>query len=121
MPTTRSPWPRATTRTSACASPEAAVSEPATDPFEVLFERGVTDGLPVVPPTRERVAAMITGSGRPGADLVAYVPPNFGRGTVEKIAINAVMAGCRPDYMPVVLAGVEAMCDDAFDLHGVSA
>jgi hypothetical protein len=49
------------------------------------------------------------------------VPPNFGRATVEKIAINAVMAGCRPEYLPVVVAGVEAMCDEGFDLHGVSA
>src|SRR5258708_33040013 len=64
---------------------------------------------------------MIAGSGRDGAELIALVPPNFGRATVEKIAVNAVMAGCRPDYLPVVIAGVEAMCEDAFDLHGVSA
>ena len=94
---------------------------PERDPFETLFERGVTDGLPVVPPTRERVAAMVAGSGREADELIALVPPNFGRATVEKIAINAVMAGCRPEYLPVVIAGVEAMCDDAFDLHGVSA
>ena len=91
------------------------------DPFEILYARGVTDGLPVVPPTRERVAAAVAAAGRPGDALVALVPPNFGRATVEKIAVNAVMAGCRPEYMPVVIAGVEAMCDDAFDLHGVSA
>jgi hypothetical protein len=97
------------------------VAPPEQDPFETLFERGVTDGLPVVPPTRERVAAMVAGSGREGEELVALVPPNFGRATVEKIAVNAVMAGCRPEYLPVVIAGVEAMCDDAFDLHGVSA
>jgi hypothetical protein len=97
------------------------VTEPDRDPFETLFERGVTDGLPVIPPTRERVTAMVAGSGREPADLVALVPPNFGRATVEKIATNAVMAGCRPEYLPVVIAGVEAMCDDAFDLHGVSA
>ncbi|HWM76210.1 MAG TPA: hypothetical protein VNS56_01430 [Methylomirabilota bacterium] len=94
---------------------------PPPDPFETLFERGVTDGLPVVPPTRERVAAMVSGCGRDASELVALVPPNFGRATVEKIAVNAVMAGCRPEYLPVVVAGVEAMCEDAFDLHGVSA
>ena len=93
---------------------------PERDPFEILFERGVTDGLPVVPPTPERVAAMVAGSGRDPEELIALVPPNFGRATVEKITINAVMAGCRPEYLPVVIAGVEAMCDDAFDLHGVS-
>jgi hypothetical protein len=97
------------------------VTTPAPDPFETLFERGVTDGLPVVPPTRERVEAMVAGSGREATELIALVPPNFGRATVEKIAINAVMAGCRPDYLPVVIAGVEAMSEDAFDLHGVSA
>ncbi len=97
------------------------MSAAAVDPFETLFERGVTDGLPVVPPTRDRVAAMVAGAEREGGELIAFVPPNFGRATVEKIAVNAVMAGCRPDYMPVIIAGVEAMCDDAFDLHGVSA
>jgi hypothetical protein len=91
------------------------------DPIESLFDRGVTDGLPVVPPTRERVERAIAAAGRPADELVAEVPPNYGRATVEKIAINAVMAGCRPEYLPVVLAAVEAICDDAFDLHGVSA
>jgi hypothetical protein len=95
--------------------------EPDGDPFEALYARGVTDGLPVVPPTRERVAAAVAAAGRPADGLVALVPPNFGHATVEKVAINAVMAGCRPEYLPVVIAGVEAMCDDAFDLHGVSA
>ncbi len=91
------------------------------DPFDTLYARGVTDGLPVIPPTRERVETAVAAAGRPPGDLVALVPPNFGRATVEKIAINAVMAGCRPEYLPVVIAGVEAMCDEAFDLHGVSA
>src|SRR6266404_2796823 len=92
-----------------------------TDPIEELYARGVTDGLPVVPPTRERVARAVEATGRAAAELIAEVPPNYGRATVEKIAINAVMAGCRPDYLPVVIAGVEAMSEDAFDLHGVSA
>jgi hypothetical protein len=95
-------------------------SEP-TDPFEALFERGVTDGLPVVPPTRERVATMVAGSGREAGELIAFVPPNFGRASVEKIAINAVMAGCGPEHLPVVLAGVRAMCAEPFNLHGLAA
>ena len=74
-----------------------------------------------MPPTRARVARAIEASGRSASDLVALVPPNYGRATVEKIAINAVMAGCRPEYLPVVIAAVEAVCDDAFDLHGVAA
>src|SRR5437762_9491277 len=90
------------------------------DAIEALYARGVTDGLPVVPPTRARVESAVAASGRDGGDLVALVPPNYGRATVEKIAINAVMAGCRPEYMPVVIAAVEAICDPAFALVGVS-
>jgi hypothetical protein len=97
------------------------VGAPTDDPFEALYARGVTDGLPVIPPTRDRVEAAVEASGRRGGELIALVPPNFGRATVERIAVNAVMAGCLPVYLPVVIAGVEAMCDDAFDLHGVSA
>ncbi|HSE93032.1 MAG TPA: hypothetical protein VLF19_06975 [Methylomirabilota bacterium] len=88
--------------------------------IEAWFERGVTDGLPVVPPTRARVDAMLATTRRDRRELVAPVPPSFGRATVEKIAINAVMAGCRPDYFPVVLAVVEAACDPVFNLHGQS-
>ena len=91
------------------------------DAIEELYARGVTDGLPVVPPTRERVAQAVAASGRDGDELIALVPPNYGRATVEKVAVNAIMAGCRPEYLPVVLAAVGAVCDDAFDLHGVSA
>ena len=91
------------------------------DAFETLHARGVTDGLPVVPPTPERVRAAVEVAGRAPDELIALVPPNLGRATVERIAVNAVMAGCRPAYLPVVIAGVEAMCDEAFDLHGVSA
>ena len=91
------------------------------DAIESLFARGVTDGLPVVPPTRRLVERAVAASGRDGGELIALVPPNYGRATVEKIAINAVMAGCRPEYLPVVIAAIEAVCDEAFDLHGVSA
>jgi hypothetical protein len=90
------------------------------DDLEIWFDKGVTDGLPVIPPTRERVERMLGGTARDRAELVGEVPPNHGRATVEKIAINAVMAGCRPDYFPVVLAAVEAACDSAFALHGMS-
>jgi hypothetical protein len=90
------------------------------DAVEELFARGVTDGLPVVPPTPERVARAIAASGLNAAEVIAEVPPAYGRATVEKVAVNAVMAGCRPEYLPVVVAGVAAICDEAFDLHGVS-
>ncbi len=90
------------------------------DPFEVLHARGVTDGLPVVPPTASRVAAAVEATGRARNELIGLVAPRLGRATVEKIAVNAVMAGCRPDYVPAVIAGVEAICDPAFALVGVS-
>src|SRR6266481_4027044 len=90
------------------------------DDIEIWFDKGVTDGLPVVPPTRERVERMLAGTARDRSELVGEVAPNYGRATVEKVAVNAVMAGCRPDYLPVVLAAVEAACDSAFNLHGMS-
>jgi hypothetical protein len=91
-----------------------------TDELEFWFDKGVTDGLPVVPPTRERVERMLTGAGRPRDELIGELPPNYGRLTVEKAAINAVMAGCRPEYLPVVLATAACACDPAFNLHGVA-
>jgi hypothetical protein len=90
------------------------------DDLEIWFDMGVTDGLPVIPPARARVERMLAASARARDDLVGEVAPNYGRATVEKIAINAVMAGCRPEYFPVVLAAVEAACDPSFNLHGVS-
>jgi len=90
------------------------------DPFEALYARGVTDGLPVVPATAARVAAAVEASGRTRDELIALVAPRLGRATVEKIAINAVMAGCRPEYLPAVIAAVEAICDPDFALVGVS-
>ena len=96
------------------------VSAETSDPIEELFARGVTDGLPVVPPTAERVQAAVAASGRRGDELIGLVAPANGRATVERVAINAVMAGCRPEYLPVVLAAVEAICDPDFALVGVS-
>ena len=90
------------------------------DAMEDLHARGVTDGLPVVPPTAARVAAAVEASGRARDELIALVPPGLGRATVERIAVNAVMAGCLPEYLPVVIAAVEAICDPAFALVGVS-
>src|SRR5947209_4491858 len=90
------------------------------DAFDVLYARGVTDGLPVVPPTAARVRAAVEASGRAAEELIGLVAPRLGRATVEKIAINAVMAGCRPEYLPAVIAGVEALCDESFSLVGVS-
>jgi hypothetical protein len=93
----------------------------AEDPFEFMFERGLTDGLPVIPPTTERVIAMLKGTRRDSQEIVAIVPPNMTPATVEKVAANAVMAGCKPEYLPVVLAALEAVCAPEFNIHGVMA
>jgi hypothetical protein len=94
---------------------------PLEDPVEAMFERGWSDGLPLVPPTPERVVRMLEGTRRDPQDVVALVPPDLQPCTVEKVAVNAVMAGCLPEYLPVVLAAVEAVCTDAFNIHGVLA
>jgi hypothetical protein len=91
----------------------------AEDPVEALHERGLTDGLPVVPPTPERVEAHVAASGLPPDEVIAAVPPMGGRATVARLAANAVMAGCPPSLMPVVVAATRAMCDEAFNLYGV--
>jgi hypothetical protein len=86
------------------------------DELDDMFERGWTDGLPVVPPTPERVEAMLGGAD-PTRSLGA-VPPGLGEATLERVAACAVLAGCRPDYFPVVVAAVEAALDPAFNLNG---
>jgi len=93
----------------------------AEDEFEAMFDRGWTDGLPVVPPTEQRVMRMLTGTTRQPTDVVAIVPPDLVEITVEKVAINAVMAGCKPEYLPWVIAALEAVCNDTFNIHGVLA
>lgn len=89
------------------------------DDHEAAFDRGWTDGLPVVPPTERRVLWMLDGTTRAPDEIVAVVPPDLAPCSVEKVAINAVMAGCRPEYLPIVLAAVEAACTDTFNGHGV--
>ncbi len=91
------------------------------DELELMFRRGWTDGLPVVPPTEERVLRMLTGTQRQPDEIVATVPPDLVDATVEKVAIAAVMAGCLPEYLPWVLTAVEAVCTDEFNMHGLLA
>ena len=92
------------------------------DPFE-FYEfaqrNGWTDGLPVLPPTPERVQAMVDASGRHREDAIADLPPRWCAASVERIAINAVMAGCLPEYMPVLIAAVRAIAQPSFNLHGI--
>ena len=91
------------------------------DEQEAMFARGWSDGLPLVPPTEERVLRMLDGTARDPQEVVGLVPPALAAATVEKIAINAVMAGCKPEYLPVVLTAVEAVLDESFAMHGVLA
>jgi hypothetical protein len=95
---------------------ELAESE---DIMEACFERGWTDGLPVVPPTPLRVIRMLNGTERPAGQIIGAVPPDNVPCSIEKVAINAVLAGCKPEYFPTVLAAVEAALKDEFCLHGL--
>ncbi len=94
---------------------------PYMDEWEYGFEQGWSDGLPIVPPTPARVWRMLQGTRRAPDEIVGVIPPNQVPCSVEKVAINAVMAGCKPEYLPVVLAAVEAACIDEFCMHGVLA
>jgi hypothetical protein len=86
---------------------------------ELFYKRGWSDGLPIVPPTVERVRQMLRGTDIPPDEVIGIVPPKKGQATVEKIAVNAVMAGCRPEYMPVLIAAVEAIAEQEFNLSMV--
>jgi hypothetical protein len=81
------------------------------------FENGWTDGLPIFPPTKEAVDRMMATTKRDPSEVIGTIPPILGKATVEKIAINAVMAGCLPEYMPVLIAAVSAMCEEPVRLH----
>ena len=89
------------------------------DPIESGFERGWSDGLPVVPPTDDRILRMLAGTTRKPDEIVGNVPPNLAPCTIEKVAINAVMAGCKPEYLPVVLAALEAALEPIATMHGL--
>jgi hypothetical protein len=86
---------------------------------ELFLARGWTDGLPVIPPTEARVEAMLSGVAIDRSASIGSIPPLRGEATVELIAANAVMAGCDPSYMPVIVAAVRAVLDPAFNLFGV--
>jgi len=89
--------------------------------MEGFHARRWTDGLPFVLPTEARVRAMVAGSGRAASDVIAVVPPRWAEATVENIAVNAVMAGCLPPHMPLLIAALQAACDPAFGLYSVQA
>lgn len=84
--------------------------------YQWFYENEMTDGLPIIPPTEERVERMVRASRHDPEEIIAVIPPRQGVATVEAIAANAVMAGCRPEYMPVLIAAARAMQDPALNL-----
>src|SRR5580765_5823947 len=88
------------------------------DAGEFCFQQGWTDGLPVVPPTEDRVRMMLGAARLDPKQEIAFITNRSVSVTAEKVAINAVMAGCRPEYMSVVVAAVEGIGDPAWSYHG---
>ena len=86
--------------------------------MEVCYSKGWSDGLPVMPPAKDRIEAMLAAAGLEPDKQIAFIENRQVRVTAEKVAINAVMAGCRPEYMPVVVATVEALADPLYGYHG---
>ena len=84
-------------------------------------ERRWSDGLPIVPPTRERVERALAQTQRDRSDVVAHVAPGYGAATIERIAINCVMAGCDPEYLPVLITATEGVAEPEFNLQGIQA
>jgi hypothetical protein len=88
------------------------------DAIEFCFAQGWTDGLPVIPPTEDRVGAMLEAARLDGKQEVGFIAHRAVSITAEKVAINAVMAGCKPEYMPVVVAAIEGIADPRWSYHG---
>lgn len=107
------------------ASPERAATFEAPDDLEAINrlyrERRWGDGLPIVPPTVERVERMLAGTPRSRHEVIARIAPGYGAATVERIAVNAVLAGCDPEYLPVLIAATEAVAEPQFNLQGIQA
>ena len=104
-------------------APGAAID--AEEDFEAInalcLERGWGDGLPIVPPTAQRVEQMLAFCDRPWNESIAKVAPRYGEATPLRLAANAVMAGCRPEYFPIYMLAMEAMCEEPFNLYGIQA
>lgn len=94
-----------------------SVVELLTRTYEHCYDNGWTDGLPVIPATPDSVREFVAFSGRAADEVIGSLPPRKGRVTVEVIAVNAIMAGCRPEYMPVIIAAVEGLADPSFLLE----
>jgi hypothetical protein len=104
-------------------TPGAAIeSEADFDSINALYlERGWGDGLPIVPPTAARVEKMLAYCDRPWSEPIAKIAPRYGDATPLRLAANAVMAGCRPEYFPLYMLAIEAMCEESVNLYGLQA
>lgn len=89
--------------------------------FQEFYQKGWTDGLPILPPTEEAVQKMVAFTGRDPQEVIASIPPKWCQATIELISINAVMAGCLPEYMPVIITAIQAMTEEKFNLTFVQA
>lgn len=87
----------------------------------LMRERGWSDGLPMIPPTAQRVEAMLAYCDRPWDEPVAKMAPRYGEATPLRLAANAVMSGCRPEYFPLLVLAIEAMCEEPFNLYAIQA
>jgi hypothetical protein len=96
------------------------LSVPEADAIEIMFDKGWTDGLPVVPPTPAKVASMLAAGGREPGEILGTVPDRRKTVNAEIVAINAVMAGCKPEYFPIVVTALEAVLDPAFNVNTVA-
>jgi hypothetical protein len=94
-----------------------SIAELMTQAYEHAYDQGWTDGLPIIPATPEAVQRFIAASGHPGEEVLGITPPRKGQASVEVLAVNAVMAGCRPEYMPVIIAALEGLTDKGFPLE----
>jgi hypothetical protein len=94
-----------------------SVAELMAQAYEYAYEQGWTDGLPIIPATPEAVQRFVAAAGVPAETVIGIIPPRRGQATVEVLAVNAVMAGCRPEYMPVLMAALEGLTDTGFPLE----
>ncbi len=97
------------------------IPEDISDISRFFYEKGWSDGLPIIPPTEERVLSLLQGTKRKSDEVVAPIPPKWAEASVEKVAINSVMAGCFPEHLPIIIAAVEAMVEERFNLYGIQA
>ena len=118
-------------RLASCGAEARATEDQTYDPLEIqnswdavndhFYVRGWTDGLPIVPPERDRVERVVAASGLAPETVLGVIPPRMGMATVENVAVNAVMAGCAPEFFRVVIAAVRAVCQPEFNLLPMQA